>query len=283
MLAAVAGFLGFGLVGRRFFQATALAYLIAILAMTDLGWPLWRYVWALRSVQFPWRLLGLTAVCQMIGMAGVVGAARVARSRFHAAFILAAVLLAVAALFQPAMYFPREVDSSAELVVGQAWADRLEGFHTLDQENELLPLSVTNPGGLCPRGDTPVMEFDPPVRFAQRDTSRTWPIAYCVENDTDTTVLLRQFYFPGWRITVDGRALSDAEVTRRGGSDGFMYIELPSGRHQIVARYDGPPGWRLRSVIVLAIVAGTSWLLWRLRKVADQRAEWGHGPPLGLR
>lgn len=65
--------LGGAVAGRRhrFIQIAFGAYVLLILLMSPAGIPLWRSVGLMQKVQFPWRLLGLTATLQAICAMGL--------------------------------------------------------------------------------------------------------------------------------------------------------------------------------------------------------------------
>jgi hypothetical protein len=51
-----------------------------------------------------------------------------------------------------------------------------------------------------------------------------------------------------------------------------MTLAIGAGSHTLRAYYEGPPGWRLRIVLVLLGLAAFGAFWWRERKQASQRA-----------
>jgi hypothetical protein len=92
--------------GRRLrLPATAFwCYVVLVMLMTPLGFLAWRYVPVLRSFQFPWRLLGVTASLQALCMAGWAAVPIVTRWRRWAALAL---LVAATAAWHVDMLRPR--------------------------------------------------------------------------------------------------------------------------------------------------------------------------------
>jgi uncharacterized membrane protein YfhO len=54
--------------------------------------------------------------------------------------------------------------------------------------------------------------------------------------DQDQWVVLRTFYYPAWRVQVDGR-LTSAEHS----GVGLLQVRIPPGSHQVQVRYLGTP------------------------------------------
>ena len=91
-----------------------------------------------------------------------------------------------------------------------------------------------------------------------------------VECAIASTLVLKTTYHPNWRVTVDGR-LTPAYMV----SPVYIALDLPAGRHTVVARYLMAPGkWQLLVagliVLVLAIVFRRylDWLPTRLTTLA---------------
>jgi len=72
-------------------------------------------------------------------------------------------------------------------------------------------------------------------------------------SDGPCEVALRQFWFPGWEVEVDGKKVPD-DVLRSGIlPDGRMRLSLPPARRgRIDARYAGPPGLGRRLAVAVA-------------------------------
>ena len=91
-----------------------------------------------------------------------------------------------------------------------------------------------------------------------------------VECPIASTLVLKTTYHPNWRVTVDGRSTPAYMV-----SPVYIALDLPAGRHTVVARYLMAPGkWQLLVagliVLVLAIVFRRylDWLPTRLTTLA---------------
>ena len=85
-----------------------------------------------------------------------------------------------------------------------------------------------------------------------------------------STLVLKTTYHPNWRVTVDGRSTPAYMV-----SPVYIALDLPAGRHTVVARYlMAPRKWQLlvagMIVLLLAIVFRRylDWLPTRLTTLA---------------
>ena len=79
----------------------------------------------------------------------------------------------------------------------------------------------------------------------------------------DATFQINTFYFPGWRVFVDGEEVS-VDPTRSKDL-GLMLVDLTQGRHEVVARFTNTPirtlgnslsvvSWLILIVFVLKLI-----------------------------
>jgi len=104
-----------------------------------------------------------------------------------------------------------------------------------------------------------------------------------VQVDADSVVTLAQFYFPGWRATVDGRPapIWAAEATR------CIQMALPAGTHDVALLFGDTPVRRLGGLVSLLALLATAIIAWRLPQPAkgDDRPQpyrTGGWPAFGL-
>ena len=76
-----------------------------------------------------------------------------------------------------------------------------------------------------------------------------------------TTLVLKVNYHPGWHVTIDGKETPTYMV-----SPSFLGVDLPAGRHDLVARYEGSP---VKVPLALAGVAIGAVLFWRRRQIEE--------------
>lgn len=231
----------------------AAAYGVGVVAMTV---PAPWHLPVLRQVQFPWRLLSVTATPQALLAAGLDRVPASARRRWAAGALAVAVAAALA--------WPRFVAGRGTLDAAAAvreWQgnrmNRLENFAAM---NEFLPR--TAPPAAAPRHDEPIASLDGPGTATP--TGDDWRIGMQVTAPRRTALRIRQLWLPGWRVVLDGERLPDAVLRQSLERDGTMRVVVPPGRHALQAWYDGPAGWPLvdAGAVGVALLAGAA-LNWR--------------------
>lgn len=70
------------------------------------------------------------------------------------------------------------------------------------------------------------------------------PITLQVTSPKETTLIIHQLYFPGWKVEVEGQNTAIHPTP-----EGFISLPLASGEHHIQAWYDGPPHWQWRNAV----------------------------------
>jgi hypothetical protein len=132
---------------------------------------------------------------------------------------------------------------------------RTKGY-AITTKNEYQPRWVKQPPAFSPE------PFDPPLQASLEAES---PILrrYRVVNQKDRLVRLQLFYFPGWTIHVDGRAVEAHPVEPAG----IIEFDLPAGEHAVEARFGRTPT-RLGSELLSAASLGAALVVavWRRRR-----------------
>ncbi len=72
--------------------------------------------------------------------------------------------------------------------------------------------------------------------------------AFTVTTPEARPIRLRQFYYPGWHVTLNGEAVE----TYPGEDVGLMTVDVPAGTHRIEAHYTGTLAQRIGTAITLA-------------------------------
>lgn len=250
-----------GLLGarrNRAIQAAFVCYLLAIAAMLSVATPIWTLP-LLDKVQFPWRLLSVTAVLQMLCAAGLWGFLRRANSKRGLYLLLGALLLMT---WQSDQFRMRPLPDS----LSRADLDELHGaegreFETHTQENEFLPKWLAEDALKRPRRDAALLAIKGAGKARALDGDSPYRIRYRVTAKRPVTAVIRQLYFPGWRVEVDGKPIDDRLLRERLEKDGLIRFSLESGEHVVEAWYEGPPGAPLRNALALAVVLFVSLVL----------------------
>ncbi len=251
------------ILGRRsrIVQASFCTYVALVVMMTRFGtWP-WLHIGLLKPVQFPWRVLSVTASLQVACMAGLGTLATVPVLGRRLGLVLAALVLLGVAWHRNQLAIHRPLDASAMMIASRA--EVLTTKKNFADANEFLPKTVRKPGALVPRrGDIPIVEALGEARVEPLEGNTPYRIRYLVVSPEPVDVRINQLYFPGWRVLVDGRDVGSAALEAKLPDDGRILVALPPAAHRLDAFYDGPPGWRVRDgaiglVLVLLAVLRT--------------------------
>ena len=259
--------------------AVLLALLAAYSLMTlPVSLPLWERLPLLPYVQFPWRFLGPATLCTAL-----LAALAVSRSgpphaapRWWRAAPASAVLILVIALSNLGWFRPRHCSPPRDTSIAGmiAWE---RATHTLGTtaKGEYLPVWVQR----FPEQDALAAAYEagesiarldrdslPPGTHALQEAYR--PLGATVELDSATPFRARYlaFYYPGWRVTVDGASVPVAPTD----SEGLVSFEVPAGRHTIQIRF-GETHLRLvaDAISILSLVALTTLCV--LRALPEDR------------
>lgn len=274
----------------------ALLVLFVFMSTSASVW-LWEHVPLLPFVQFPWRFVGRASLPVAL-LAGAVllpfaeGRRRSALARLHlepgAVQALAAILIGLAimaafpATYPPGGYCPMMPYPSVEDVHRY---ERNTGLVGVDPVGAYFPVWVEE----RPRGSTleaqyasgaAVRRFDASVlpQGAQVVASDYGPNRARIEVESPRAFRARYltFYFPGWRVWVDGERV---EVTPS-DQEGLITFEVPAGRHTVSIRF-GETAVRLAADIVslIALLCLVGMGLWLPRAHREERRESSGAPP----
>ncbi len=231
------------LVGLRRFRDRAHRVQIAFFAVT-LALYAWlttassRFVWdhlpLIEYVQFPWRLLGPAALClaMLIGMAADLLPAK-RRGSLAAALVI--LLLVLGALFWlDPRYCPwGESFSSADAIIAFEHHTHVIGttakgeylpraVEMMPEEDATTPLALSS----VPTGTVIVQQQAVPVG-AELVITATRPF----------TATYNGFYYPGWRVTIDGNVVPIAVEPLYGR----ITFRVPEGSHRVSVRFGETP------------------------------------------
>ncbi len=219
--------------GRVLFMALATA--LALLLMTPVARPLWDAIPPLQLVQFPWRLLAITAVTLSVLAGAAVVLLPDARSEATAS--VCALLLILASLpytipqFTPvtpedesALAVIRFETDYPDMVGITAWAEEVPtDSPLLSQYWEGRPLEKIRI--LRGRGEAETIH----VGGAHVEGR--------VRAEEPVVVQFLTYWFPGWQARVDGEPVPSQPE----GPYGLITLEVPAGEHTVSIRMEGTP------------------------------------------
>jgi hypothetical protein len=211
--------------------------------MLPLSAPVWDLLPIASLIQFPWRLLALTTVAMAIlAGAAVVQAQRTRQdselSRGHWALLILVVVLASFPYTLPeytpvpdiaegpllVLKFEREYP---DMVGMTAWTQEQPSDSPL-LEQYLAGGPLVTAEALAPGAQVEMIR-------AGGASDELW-----VQSDGGTALRFYTYYFPGWRVYVDGKRLPDSEL-RPETAYGLLTVDVPSGEHRVLLRWGDTP------------------------------------------
>lgn len=253
---------------------------VAVLAAcTALIMPFSQIVWdvvpLLKLTYLPWRLLGPASLAAAM-LTGAALAGTMTKGRTLARLATATLLLAIGGV--PWLYPPREpvpenptladvlAFEQPPLFIGTTtlgeflprWVEKLPD--TSDLRNALATDESAD-RLVTPEGVTktlivhPTRQMTPNAQPAARSMSAS-PLdaTYRIQTDDPVTLTYRQFYFPGWRATLDGEPLA----CRPSHPEGLLLFDVPAGTHVLHVTFGSTwprtLGWVLSGLGALALL-----------------------------
>ncbi len=250
-----------GRVGRRphlLFFALSLAVLLFLMLPAS-AW-VWQAVPFLPFFQFPWRLLGATAILLAIlsgaGFEAVVGEGR--RGAWAAAAAVILPILLGLPLTQPAPwddFGPANLWQMSQIEQKGYW---LGTTSTADY----VPVTVEMTPGRQPSVVAPLETWGaldrvnwatvPPEAVVTTENITPLHVRYTVDSPLDFRLRLFLLDFPGWQVKVNGRMIE----TELGTPEGFIVIPLTAGQHVVDVDFRDTPArqlaWGVTAVSLLA-------------------------------
>ncbi|HIE39772.1 MAG TPA: hypothetical protein EYP77_12050 [Anaerolineae bacterium] len=242
--------------------------------------PLWEHLPLLPYVQFPWRFLSPAVLCLSLLAAAAFDSTRNAQHaprvpcrvfRFGFPLAIAALILGNIGWFYPAHCSPPEGVSVAGMIDWERATDTLG----TTAKGEYLPVWVRRmpesdhlreayrAGGPIPRLDPESLPDG--ARILQADHG---PLGASVELDTPTPFRARYlaFYYPGWRVWVDGEPVEVAPAD----PEGLITFDVPVGRHTVTVRFTETPLRLAADIFSLASLLALIAALLLLRRRVTQ-------------
>lgn len=218
-----------------FFGITTILLLILMLPVSA---GLWDRLPIAALIQFPWRLLALTAVT--LAILGSLAMRRPGDGRLAAPILLIA-LVAVLASFPytrpeytpipPSAEGPRltiEFELKYSDMVGRtAWTEELPTTSPLVAQY-LAGQPLTTAEALAPGAQVEMIR-------AAGASDELW-----VRSPSGTKLRFFTYYFPGWRVYVDGERLADSAL-RPDTPLGLLTVNIPPGEHRVLLRWGDTP------------------------------------------
>lgn len=231
------------------------SYLLLLLWVLPPSSVVWERAGPLRNLQFPWRLLSVTATLQLVASLGL---ARVpAPPLARATALLAGTAFAL--WWHADQFALRGVYNFDPSFILERYHESLkrEGFRDFAAVDAFLPKTARE------RPPEP-RDFDAPVvRLLGSGAVEALPhsdphhLRFRVEHRGPATIAIDRLYVPGWHVLVDDRLIPRSELESRLTPTGLIRIDVSgTATRRVEAHYAGPPGQRLRDAGILLAVLG---------------------------
>jgi hypothetical protein len=267
----VAAFLGFCLgFKNRLVRNSFFIYVGLIFLMTPSCVFLWDKILILRYVQFPWRILSVTAVFQALAILGFGLYLKDEKNNILKIFFF--LIIGITIFWHwPAFKAGGHIDLNKEYVAVQR---NIRGrFNTLTDGGEFTPkLGAKNLAALGPRENKRRL-----VQIESKKKNRIWyveghsqfRIRLKAELHEVDTITINQVYLPDWKIVLNKKELDQQDIKSRLSPDGRIRIgPLSPGTYEVVAYYKGPPYSSLRIAVVMILAVGIIMVLFSYNKRA---------------
>jgi len=254
----------------------ALAFFGLLLLMLPISTIIWERVPGMRYLQFPWRLLGpanlMLAVC-------AAGSLHVLPSGRWSHLLAAICLLAVLSLSLPVLYPPMWAPDFGGVAPQDiiAWEQESYALGT-SSTGDFLPvraaLGTIYPAQSLLDSYTQPGPIDRVNRAALPEGTRVEVVEqralydrFAVYAPKEFVFRLYLFYFPGWRVCVDGEE-AEIDVAK---PEGFITFFVPAGEHDVIVRFEDTPPRTIGWIVSACGLAGLIVTLILMRSTVPRR------------
>lgn len=237
----------------RFYISMFLLYIACIVMMSPMSTVIWNNVPLLSMVQFPWRLLTVVALLQVVCISGLaVGAEAFIKKEADYNLLLVSLLFFTLIWNYNQFKVVRVENTDVRGAITTLRNMQLGVFGVLESANEYLPKIASKYQPVKPRGEGAMIEVKHPnCRIEEYPHSNPHHLRYRITNRQPQLVLINQLYFPGWKVILNDRAFDDSYLLKNISRDGRIQIGIPAGENMYLeAFYEGPPGWYLRNLLI---------------------------------
>lgn len=210
--------------------AFSLVSLFAIFMINPRSEFIWKAIEPLKYLQFPWRFLLIVAFLASL-LSGALFKLNFNRKNLVWSVLVILVVLLNFSYFKPEKFVQT---TDQKLLSGKDFDRQIKRaiFDYLPESAKEPPAELAKERYQVLTGDSRVYDFK---------EGTNW-ITFKTETRSHTIIRLSQYYFPNWRIFVDGK---EAVVEYKNNSLGLMTFILGKGNHEVWARLSDT---RVRSI-----------------------------------
>ncbi len=193
--------------------------LISVFFASQISTLLWKIL-PVSFVQFPFRFLSITILSAAFLAAVVVSQLKGKLKIILAIFILVLLAYSAKQYIKPSVFFDK----------GDMYYATNEATTTV--QGEYMPIWVKN---------APKEHFDKRIEISSGEiknlNGKSNHIQFLASSEQDSIISINMIYFPGWKVTVDGKR----EPVDYRNDKGIMQIHVPKGQHTISANFSETP------------------------------------------
>lgn len=249
--------------------------LLAAFLMLEPSLPIWHTVPYIAFAEFPTRLYGVASLFVAL-LAGASVEWFAQRRRFQAVAALLAVfglIMTTANLQFPRNFLP--VKASEAGLAGYEADYRAPGTTSASEYLSTWTTALPADTAVNKEGVRRALIDPPPGMDAEIVRVHPSSITLRVTTDAPATAPIAQFYFPGWRATVDGNAVAVAPCT----AAGLICVPVPAGGSTVTLTYAGTPVQLVADYVAWAGLLLTVLMLSFGFRRAPHRAVYSPRPP----
>lgn len=236
----------------------SLLLVVCVFLVTPTSRAVWETLPLLKQTLTPFRLLGMASLATaLLAAAPFCGLEETRITLALIALTTVLILIGSAAWLYPPREDLPEAPTMADLVAFEQ-PPLLIGTTVL---GEFLPRWVDELPDMSALAD-PLAAGGSPDRLAlaegisaQRVRGSALDVTYQIHAERATGLTYRQFYFPGWRATLDGRRIA----LEPSSPHGLVSFQVPEGEHTLRLKFGSTPprrlGWALSALAALSLGA----------------------------
>ncbi|MBC7243420.1 MAG: glycosyltransferase family 39 protein [Anaerolineae bacterium] len=244
---------------RTFFLA---ASGVVILFMLPFSAPLWRAIPLAALVQFPWRLLILTAVTLSLLGATLAADGEGSRPAISPAMVLAVAVAAGSFAYTLPQYTPYSARAEADVAVVEfelVYPPDRTGMMAWTKEQPMTSPLVPQYLVGEPLTKAHILEGQGSVEMRYHGGATEEVLVQAL---TPVTLEFYTYYFPGWRAMVDGEPVEIWPTDPYG----LIALRVPAGEHVVRLRFGDTLVRLAGKGISLVSLLAAGWLLWPARR-----------------
>ena len=245
---------------KGYLFVTLLATFFVLFMMNVRSSFIWKIFPFTNAIQFPWRLLSLTTILTAVMFVFL------AKNMSKKILIITSFIVITASFSLTVGYFhPGEITNTPDshflrrylpnqaLLPGETVSPEYLDY----TENYMpLPSAAVRPSNVPKARITAIL----PTTLITVTNQNPFDTKAATDSPTDDVITVNTFYFPGWNVSLDGKAV-DVTLDQYGA----MRVFVPSGKHNLEVKFLDTPVRRISNII--SLVAWISVLFLFINKI----------------